>query len=123
MTIEVILRKPELNPKSNPNEMDSLPNDLLSLEVRLKELEFASVKLRESTDLLTEAFRSSEGEEAREYYEYIQDNLEILKSKDREMSSIKKKMNLIKGRFDSGERASTSSVTNGAGGINEGFMV
>jgi hypothetical protein len=123
MTIEVILRKQELNPKSNPNEMDSLPNDLLSLEVRLKELEFASVKLRESTDLLTEEFRSSEGEEAREYYEYVQDNLEILKSKDREMGSIKKKMNLIKGRFDSEERPSTSSVTNGAGGINEGYMV
>ena len=123
MTIEVILRKPELNPKSYPNEVDSLPNDLLSLEVRLKELEFASVKLRESTDLITEEFRSSEGEEAREYYEYIQDNLEILKSKDREMGSIKKKMNLIKGRFDSDERSSTSSVTNGAGGINEGYLV
>ena len=123
MTIEVFLRKPEPVQESNPDEMESLPSDLLSLEVRLKELEFTSVKLRESTDLLTEEFRNTEGEDAREYYEYIQDNLEILKSKAREMGLIKKKMNQIKGIFDTDQESSTSSITAGAGGLNEGHMI
>jgi hypothetical protein len=97
----------------------------MELEMMLKELEWTSSKLRESTDLLTEEFRRSEGEDAREYYEYIQDNLDVLKQKAKKMDAIRRKINQIRGEFDSASFPAdeTSASTASAGGMMDGHMI
>ena len=110
MVVEVFIPKKS----SVIPEEEGLPDTMLELEMQLKETEFATEKLRESTDLLTEEFRKSEGDEAREYYEYIQDNLEILRKKMERMKRIEDKMNTIRGIFTKSPDVSSSS---GAGGL------
>jgi hypothetical protein len=111
MVVDVFIRE---NSGTNQEE-GALPDTILGLEMIYKEVELTVEKLMESTDLLTEEFRKSEGDGAREYYEYIQENLEILKLKREKMKAIKEKMNSIRGVFaGSIDKASTGS---GAGGL------
>ena len=93
---------------------EQLPSTLTELEMAYKQLDLTSLKLRESTDLLTEEFRKVSGEEARELYGYIHENLEILKDKADQMKLIDKKVQSIKGVFGKDTGASTGS---GAGGL------
>jgi hypothetical protein len=111
MVVEVYLRN---KAQDSLSDEEALPNNLLELETMLKELEMTAEKLRDSTDLLTEEFRKSEGDEAREFYEYIQDNLGILKSKNDKMKRIDARMQSIGGVFKKTTDASSSS---GAGGL------
>ena len=126
MTVEIFLRKPEQSDVTkNAEEDDNLPNTLLELEMALKELEWTSRKLKDSTDMLTEEFDKSQGEEAREYYEYIQDNQYILKLKKLRMANIQQKINQLKGVF--GPSVTTedleSQSSGGAGGLFEGHQL
>ena len=124
MTVEIFLRKPS-PPEERKTEEDILPDSITELEMIHKELEWTSSKLRESTDLLTEEFRRSDGEEAREYYEYIQDNLEVLKQKSKRMNDIQRKINQIRGVFDpiSPTVEEPSASTASAGGLMDGHMI
>jgi hypothetical protein len=90
-----------------------LPDTLLELEMVKGEMEVTISKLRESTDLLVEEFRAAQGDEAREYYEYVQDNLAILEQKSGRLHEIETKINMIRGIFpkkSTGEDSSESSV-------------
>ena len=117
MTVEIYLRKPEEPTSKECDKADQLPNTLIELEVAYKELEWSSQKLRESTDHLIEEFDKSGGEEAKEYYEYIQDNFEILKQKTSKMAKLKQKMNQMKGVFDIDSMRTESTGSGGAGGL------
>ena len=104
MVVDVYLKNKEavvLTPE------EQLPSTLTELEMAYKQLELTSLKLRESTDLLTEEFRKVSGEEARELYGYIHENLEILKDKADQMKLIDKKVQSIKGVFGKDTGAST----------------
>lgn len=92
MVVEVYLKS------SFGEESNCLPEGLLELEVRRAEVQLTVDKLKESTDLLTEEFRQSESEEEQlEYYEYISDNLEIMKTKVDLMREIDSKIDSIRG--------------------------
>ena len=122
MTVEIFLRKKEeVVPVEEP---EILPDSLMELEMALKELEWTTEKLKESTDLLIEEFHKADKAnqpEAREYYEYIEDNRAILSEKAKLMDRITRKMNQIRGVFD---RSSLSeSVSSGAGGMVEGHFL
>ncbi len=101
---------------------DGLPNNLSELEALLSEIDFTFTKLKESTNILTEEFRVAQGEEAREYYEYIQDNMEILKSKEKKMTAIRSKINQIRGTFPIPTKKDESS-SSGAGGVFGGHLI
>lgn len=107
-----------LKPKGTTpsDDQDYLPDSLLELERLLKELEFSNDRLKQSTDELEEAVRSSQGDEAREYYEYVQDNLAIIKARSQKIDRIHRKMDSLKGIFKNSE-SSGNSDSCGAGGI------
>lgn len=91
MAVEIHLRK-------DADTTMELPDRLVELEMRLDETNLTVAKLKESTDLLTEEFRKSESEhEAREYFEYIQENRMIIEEKSKLIESIMAKIHAIKG--------------------------
>ena len=124
MTVEIFLRNPNKPAESSDKtaETDDLPNSLMELEMALKELQWTSEKLKESTDLLTEEFDKSEGEEAKEYYEYILDNLDILRQKKIKITKIEQKINQIKGVFKA-PVIEKSESSGGAGGLLDGHYL
>jgi hypothetical protein len=122
MTVEIYLRKPPSD-EPMPAKEDDLPDSLMELEMALQELSWTFEKLKESTDLLTEEFRCAEGEEAREYYGYVQDNLEIMRAKAERMERIKNKINQIKGIFPTVFHDQDSSESSGAGGLMDGHLL
>lgn len=90
MVVEVYL-------KSNATESaESLPDSIHELEMMKEEIQHSLLKLQESTDLLVEEFRSAEGDEAKEYYEYAQENLGIIKYKTARIDEIQKKIDSIR---------------------------
>ena len=93
MVVEIFLRP------SN-DDAKELPDRVTELEMRLEELKLTLAKLKESTDLLTEEFHktsSDDNETAKEYYEYIQDNLIIMGEKSKLADEIQAKINAIRG--------------------------
>jgi uncharacterized coiled-coil protein SlyX len=118
MPVEVYLRKADGLPDTETSGTAILPDSMLELESMLYELEFTLSKLRESTDLLTEEFRKAEGEVAREYYEYIQDNMEIMKQKVQRITDIKQRIDQIRGVFPSSNQSNQRSH-DAAGGVQD----
>ena len=97
MVVEVYMRD------SRPTE-EQLPDTILELESLLGEVRPSYEKLKESTDILTDECRKATDEsEAREYYTYIQENLEILEAKAALMVRIQSKINQLRGVFPSAE--------------------
>ena len=122
MTVEIYLGKPATGKQPGEMKQDDLPDSLMELEMMLEELKWTFEKLKESTDLLTDEFRRAEGDEAREYYEYIQDNLEILRNKSEKIDRIQKKVNQIKCIFPQPVKPDESS-SSGAGGLMDGHLL
>ena len=112
MVVEVYLQKDQ----NRQDALDeSLPDNLLELEMMKGELSHSLEKLKESTDLLTEEFRKSEDSDAREFYEYIQDNLDIMRRKTERMDEITARINQKKGLFKSSRADGDASTS--AGGL------
>jgi len=115
MVVEVYLKSSETGDSANEA---SLPDTLLELEMMKGELSHSIEKLKESTDLLTTEFRKSEGKDAKELYEYIQDNLDILRGKNDRFEQITNRINQKKGIFP--QKALNTDASTGAGGIMNG---
>lgn len=112
--VEIYIKPKGLVPSTD--EQDFLPESALELEHLLTQIKFGYDKLQESTDLIIEEFRKSDGDEAREYYEYILENSAILKSKQCRMDSIQRKIDSLKGVHNP-PTLDDSSESSGAGGI------
>ena len=95
MVVEVYLKT-----TNSADSGETLPDSILELEMSHREIQVTLEKLQESTDILMEEFRKAgDNEEAKEYYEYVQDNMHIIKSKTDRLEKITQKINTIKGIF------------------------
>ena len=113
MAVEIYL-------KSGPALDDSLPTTILELEMRLDELTLTVEKLKASTDILADECRNAKSEEeAREFYEYVEDNLEILKQKESSIIQIKDRIDTIKGIVAKKSQTPEQS----AGGVCDGHFI
>jgi hypothetical protein len=112
--VEVTLGRKD--PLSFPEMEEALPESLLELEHILQELQYTYNKLRESTDLLVEEVRKNDGDEAREYYEYVQENLGIMMTKSNKMEKVRRKIDSLRGVKEP-VPTDRSSDSCGAGGV------
>jgi hypothetical protein len=93
MVVEVYIR-------NNSTPEASLPDSILELESMLGEARLSFEKLKESTDVLTEECRKAENEdEAKEFYNYVQENLSILEAKSTLINEIERKIAQMRGVF------------------------
>jgi seryl-tRNA synthetase len=112
MVVEVYLRKNQAN---EDESVENLPDSLLELEMMKGEVLHSLEKLKESTDLLIEEFRKTSENDAMELYEYIQDNLDIIKTKNGKLERISARINQKKGLFHS--LNTDGDTSRGAGGL------
>ncbi len=109
MVVEVYMK----STMSESNE--GLPDSIHELEMMKEEIEHTMSKLQESTDILIDEFRSTDGEEAREYFEYVQDNLAVLKDKAARVDDIQNKIDSIRCVFPKRKNEDNGGDSNSQG--------